>query len=111
MRELVTKEVLIYSVGCEPAIDSYKFARSFMKAIADMTGTISCFLLFHFLLGAISILFLTTLQGGKYLSLAKADLLANIIIFGAREEINLEKYSEEISAEVEKVCFFFLCFI
>jgi hypothetical protein len=38
VKELVTKEAMIYSVGCEPAINSFVNARSFMKAVADLTG-------------------------------------------------------------------------
>jgi len=102
------QEVMLYSVGCEPAINNYLNARSFMKAIADMTGmkreekerrkkkekgkeanessntnNIK--------------------KGGKYLSLEKANMLSDMIIYGAREEINLDKYAPEIMAEVAKV--------
>lgn len=37
-RNLVKNEIIVYSVGCEPAINGYKFARDFMKSIADMSG-------------------------------------------------------------------------
>jgi len=75
-RNLIPQEIIVYSVGCEPAINSYKYARDFMKAVADMTG-------------------------GKYISLARANILADIIIGGAREEMNLENLAEQIEIETK----------
>jgi len=77
-RQLVAREIIVYSVGCEPAINSYACARDFMKAVADMSG-------------------------GKYISLAQANLLPQIIVGGAREELNLEKISAEVEKEVERL--------
>jgi Mg-chelatase subunit ChlD len=69
--------VVIYSVGCEPAIGSMPGSREFFKGIADITG-------------------------GRYLSLVNAKLLPDIIIGGAAEEAALQAIAAEVEAEVQR---------
>jgi len=78
VNELVKKEVIIYSVGCEPQLGSSNYGRDFFKAIAFMTG-------------------------GKYIALGNAGVLPNIIIGGAEEELELEKLSSAMQEEEASV--------
>ncbi|CAH1799330.1 unnamed protein product [Owenia fusiformis] len=70
--QLAEKGVTIYMVGCEPAINRH---RDFFMAIAHLTG-------------------------GQYVPLRNAELLAQVIIGGAQEEISLQKLMEDVNIEV-----------
>ena len=70
--ELAEKGVTIYMVGCEPSICPYK---EFFMAVAHITG-------------------------GQYVPLTKANLLTQVIIGGAQEEISLEQFMSEVDEEV-----------
>eukprot|EP00475_Leptophrys_vorax_P035032 TRINITY_DN5731_c0_g1_i1.p1 TRINITY_DN5731_c0_g1~~TRINITY_DN5731_c0_g1_i1.p1 ORF type:complete len:519 (-),score=150.84 TRINITY_DN5731_c0_g1_i1:50-1606(-) len=74
VRQMVDKDIIIYAVGCEPALAQSQFSRAFFKTIA-------------------------TISGGRYVPLTDASSLPKIIIYGAEEEIQLAKYAEEIEAE------------
>jgi Mg-chelatase subunit ChlD len=74
VRQMVDKDIIIYSVGCEPALSSSAFSRAFFKMIATVTG-------------------------GQYVPLSDAQSLPKVIIYGAEEEIQLAKYAAEIEAE------------
>jgi len=76
VHQLVTKEIIIYAVGCEPALSSYTYASDYFKAIAYMTG-------------------------GRYIALGNVAILPNIIIGGANEEMDLSKLTTEIVNEKE----------
>jgi len=70
-RQFVTLGVRLYSVGCEPAINNYPRTCSWMKWAAELTG-------------------------GKYVSLANARMLADVIVGGCREQLNRDKYKAHV---------------
>jgi len=74
VNDMVTKEIIIYSVGVEPVLGNSKWGRDFFKAIASMTG-------------------------GKYIALGQANLLPQVIVGGAEEELKMEKLSELMKEE------------
>ena len=41
-REMAELGIVVYTVGCEPALGGYTFARDFMRAVADITGGQNC---------------------------------------------------------------------
>ena len=71
--QLAQKGITIYMVGCEPSICQYK---EFFMAVAFITG-------------------------GQYVPLIKAQLLTQVIIGGAQEEMSLEQFMSEIEEEVQ----------
>jgi hypothetical protein len=73
--QMARKGIILYSVGCEPAILSYK---DFFVSIAYTTG-------------------------GQYVPLTDANSLARIIIGGAQEEISLEKLIGNVEYEIEEL--------
>eukprot|EP00735_Rhodelphis_limneticus_P000718 TRINITY_DN11239_c0_g1::TRINITY_DN11239_c0_g1_i1::g.758::m.758 TRINITY_DN11239_c0_g1::TRINITY_DN11239_c0_g1_i1::g.758 ORF type:complete len:480 (-),score=69.22,sp/Q6B9X6/VWKA_DICDI/34.36/4e-19,VWA_2/PF13519.1/1.1e-17,VWA/PF00092.23/8.6e-10,Med25_VWA/PF11265.3/8.2e-05 TRINITY_DN11239_c0_g1_i1:342-1637(-) len=75
-RDLTRKGVTVYTVGCEPALASYRHARTFLRSVADITG-------------------------GQAVNLASASLLADLILGGATEEIALEKLMDDVHREAE----------
>lgn len=76
-RGLASKGVTCYCVGCEPVLSSqYRFARTFFESIAELTA-------------------------GQYLPLGTAEMLADVIIGGAREEMALEKLMAAAKEELE----------
>ncbi|CAC5418517.1 unnamed protein product [Mytilus coruscus] len=72
-RTLAEKGITLYTVGCEPAILSY---RDFFMALAYMTG-------------------------GQYTPLGGAKLLTKIIIGGAQEEMSLQQWMADVDVEVQ----------
>jgi len=77
-RQLLERGVTIYSVACEPALSGYKYAVDFFDAIAKITT-------------------------GKFLPLTSAKLLADVIIGGAQEEMDLDKLKADLEKEVENI--------
>ena len=73
IHQLAQKGITIYMVGCEPSICTYK---EFFQAVAFITG-------------------------GQYVPLTKAQLLTQVIIGGAQEEMSLEQFMSEIETEVQ----------
>lgn len=73
-RKMAEKGITLYSVGCEPAILTY---RDFFMALAFMTG-------------------------GQYTPLSGAKMLTKIIIGGAQEEMSLEQWMADVDEEVQK---------
>lgn len=67
--KLAEKAVTLYVAGCEPAIIPYK---DFFAALAYATG-------------------------GQYVPLKAASALTPVIIGGAREELSLQQWMEEVS--------------
>lgn len=72
VRQLAERGITLYAVGCEPAISPYT---DFFSAIAYITG-------------------------GQYIPLSRANLLSQVIVSGAGEELSLEKLLEEVGEEV-----------
>jgi len=77
-RQLATRGIRVYCVGCEPSISSYVEATSWMKWTAELCS-------------------------GRYVSLQRANFLSNIIIGGCREELNLDKLAKEVIVEKNKM--------
>ncbi|XP_060594098.1 uncharacterized protein LOC132748484 [Ruditapes philippinarum] len=71
-RALAAKGIGIYVAGCEPSIKAYK---DFYLAVAHITG-------------------------GQYIPLEEANCLVKIIIYGAKEEMSLKKFEEEVDKEI-----------
>merc|ERR1711959_458067 len=77
-REMAAHGITVYSVGCEPALGAYRFARDFMCSLAEITG-------------------------GQAIALSSAKMLADVIVNGSAEEIELTALSRGIDAEIEAV--------
>jgi len=77
-REMAAHGITVYTVGCEPALGQYSFARDFMCTVAEITG-------------------------GQAIALSSAKLLADVIVNGSAEEIALTKLQREIDAEIDVV--------
>ncbi|KAH3776410.1 uncharacterized protein LOC127844871 [Dreissena polymorpha] len=73
VHQMAGKGITLYVVGCEPSITPYK---NFFMAIAFTTG-------------------------GQYVPLIKAQVLCQVIVGGAREEMSLERLMEEVNEEVQ----------
>lgn len=71
------KGITVYSVGCEPALSHYRHAKAFMIAAAQKTN-------------------------GQAVSLGSAAALADVIMGGAVEEMDLEQLAAEMRSEVAK---------
>ncbi|KAJ3120281.1 hypothetical protein HK098_004715, partial [Nowakowskiella sp. JEL0407] len=76
-REMSAHGITIFSVACEPALSGYRYAVDFFTAIAKMTG-------------------------GMMLPLTSATMLPDVVIGGAREQLDLERRLEELRLEAEK---------
>merc|ERR1712029_98734 len=79
-RKMAARGITCYSVGCEPALGGYRFARDFMCTLAEVTG-------------------------GQAIALSSAALLADVIVNGSAEEISMTKLQREVEQEVERVQF------
>uniref|UniRef100_A0A6S9E666 VWFA domain-containing protein n=1 Tax=Heterosigma akashiwo TaxID=2829 RepID=A0A6S9E666_HETAK len=73
--EMKERGIVLYTVGCEPALGHYQFARDFMVAVADITG-------------------------GQATTLTSAHLLPGVILHGSEEEIVLQRLQDQIQNEV-----------
>lgn len=76
-QQLAAHGVVIYPVGCEPALGAYTFARDFMCNLAEITD-------------------------GQAIPLKSAQLLPQVILGGAEEEITIELLSREVAREMDK---------
>merc|ERR1719262_1731575 len=77
-RKMAAHGIACYSVGCEPALGSYLFARDFMCTLAEITG-------------------------GQAVALDSAALLAEVIVNGSAEEISMTLLQREVEQEIEFV--------
>jgi len=77
-REMAANGITVYTVGCEPALGAYIFARDFFCNVAEITG-------------------------GQAIALSSAKLLADVIINGSAEEIALTKLENQINEEIAAV--------
>ena len=73
VNQMAEKGITLYVVGCEPSIAQYK---DFFMALAYVTG-------------------------GQYVPLTKANVLSQVIIGGAQEEMALEQLMDEVNEEVQ----------
>lgn len=73
--EMKNRSIVLYTVGCEPALGHYQFARDFMVAVADITG-------------------------GQATTLTSAHLLPSVILHGSEEEIVLQRLQDQVKKEV-----------
>jgi len=78
LRDMAVHGITCYSVGCEPALGAYQFARDFLCNVAEMTG-------------------------GQAIALSSAAMLADVIINGSAEELALAKLQRQVEEEVRKV--------
>lgn len=78
LRDMTIHGITCYSVGCEPALGSYRFARDFLCNVAEVTG-------------------------GQAVALSSAAMLADVIINGSAEELALAKLQRKVEEEVQKV--------
>ncbi|XP_045198133.2 uncharacterized protein LOC123552487 [Mercenaria mercenaria] len=74
-RDLTKREITLYTVGCEPAINEYK---DFFMMLAFLTG-------------------------GQYIPLSDPKSLIDAIIGGAQEEMSLQKFSKDVEEEIKKI--------
>ncbi len=81
-KELAAKGITIYTVGCEPEINNYKFARAFLISLANLTG-------------------------GQAIGLSNASSLADVILGSTIEELGITKLLEKVEEETQKVKFNF----
>merc|ERR1712137_494532 len=70
--------ICIYSVGCQPALSNYKFAVDFFVGAATRTN-------------------------GQAVSLGSAASLADVILGGAIEEMDLQQLAQEMAADVQQL--------
>lgn len=70
---MAEKGITLYMVGCEPSITPFK---DFFMGIAFITG-------------------------GQYVPLTKAQLLTQVIVGGAQEEMSLEQFMDEVNEEAQ----------
>ena len=77
-REMSNLGIAIYSVGCEPALSNYHYAKSFMISLSELTG-------------------------GKAVCLSSASLLADVITGGAVEEMNIQMLSNQLRSEIQSI--------
>jgi len=70
--------ICIYSVGCEPALSNYAYAKDFFVAAAQRTN-------------------------GQAVSLRSAAALADVIMGGAIEEMDLQQLADEVIEEVRNM--------
>ncbi len=68
---MAKKGVVVYTVGCEPQISNGPLTPSLMRAMADITG-------------------------GQYVPLADAALLSAVVIGSCREELSLDRVSDQV---------------
>lgn len=69
------ENITVYTVGCEPALGHYRFARDFFCNVAEMTG-------------------------GQAIALGSAQLLADVIINGSAEELALSKLQRQVHSRM-----------
>mmetsp|Transcript_36700 Transcript_36700/g.46802 ORF Transcript_36700/g.46802 Transcript_36700/m.46802 type:complete len:463 (+) Transcript_36700:68-1456(+) len=74
-REMLKRGIVVYTVGCEPALQHYQFARDFMVSVAQITQ-------------------------GQAVTLSSASLLADVILNGAQEEVGLERIMDLVDEEL-----------
>lgn len=77
-RQMAAHGITCYTVGVEPVLGQYSFARDFMCTVAEITG-------------------------GQAVALSSAALLADVIVHGSVEEISLTRLQRKVEAEVESV--------
>jgi len=77
-QEMAKREIVLYSVGCEPQLGRTPFAQDLFKGLSQITG-------------------------GRYVALGNSKILPDVIIGGAEEEMRLEKIRAQIEEETKAV--------
>jgi len=77
-RGMAAKGITCYSIGVEPTLSSFAFARDFMCTIAEITG-------------------------GQAIALSNASMLADVIINGSAEEISMMPLRRTVEDELCRV--------
>jgi hypothetical protein len=75
---MLERNIVMYCVGCEPALSQSQFGRDFFAGIAKITE-------------------------GQFLPLSSANLLADVVIGGAKEEMALNRLMESLKVEVDQL--------
>jgi len=78
LSQMSMRGICIYSVGCEPALSGYQYAKDFFVAAAQKTN-------------------------GQAVSLRSAAALADVIMGGAIEEMDLQQLADEVVEEVKQM--------
>jgi len=78
LTQMSMRGICIYSVGCEPALSGYQHAKDFFVAAAQKTN-------------------------GQAVSLRSAAALADVIMGGAIEEMDLQQLADEVVEEVRQM--------
>lgn len=89
---MAENKIVIYSVAVEPVISGYTNAKAFFHSIAGSHCS--------FQQRSPNPPEITS---GRYLTLGNAHLLANVVIGGSAEELDLKKFEEEIVKETLSV--------
>eukprot|EP01102_Stenamoeba_stenopodia_P003747 TRINITY_DN13902_c0_g1_i1.p1 TRINITY_DN13902_c0_g1~~TRINITY_DN13902_c0_g1_i1.p1 ORF type:complete len:334 (+),score=65.59 TRINITY_DN13902_c0_g1_i1:131-1132(+) len=76
-KSMAERDIAIYSVLCEPAINTFMYARDFFIAISKITG-------------------------GEYLPLTSAHLLPQVVVGGAIELISLQRVQEDVERQARE---------
>mmetsp|Transcript_37385 Transcript_37385/g.74715 ORF Transcript_37385/g.74715 Transcript_37385/m.74715 type:complete len:475 (-) Transcript_37385:369-1793(-) len=76
--DLSAKGICVYSVGCEPALSNYRFAKAFFVAVAERTN-------------------------GQAVALSSASSLADVILGASIEECELERLTTEVERQVRSL--------
>jgi len=74
-KKMAEKGIIIFAIGVEPTLSSFKFARDFMRAISKITE-------------------------GQFLPLSSANLLAKVIVGAAIEEMSLQVLMQDMEKDV-----------
>jgi len=77
-RKMAERGIVIYSVGVEPSIGQYSYARELMMCLAKKTA-------------------------GQFLPLTSAKLLVDAIVGGAVEELSLNSLIQEVVEEAKRI--------
>lgn len=76
--KLALKNIIIYTVGVEPALGTYKNGRAFYRAISEITN-------------------------GRLLSLGNAHLLSDVIVGGSNEELDIHSMQVLVEKETQSL--------
>jgi len=76
-KEMAQRDIVVYTVLCEPGVGSFAYARDFFISVAKITG-------------------------GEYLPLTSAHLLPQVVIGSAVELISLERVRDELEQQAHK---------
>eukprot|EP00639_Heterosigma_akashiwo_P018057 CAMPEP_0206381912 /NCGR_PEP_ID=MMETSP0294-20121207/12945_1 /ASSEMBLY_ACC=CAM_ASM_000327 /TAXON_ID=39354 /ORGANISM="Heterosigma akashiwo, Strain CCMP2393" /LENGTH=484 /DNA_ID=CAMNT_0053831489 /DNA_START=115 /DNA_END=1569 /DNA_ORIENTATION=- len=73
--QMKQRGIVVYTVGCEPALGAFIYARDFMVAVANITG-------------------------GQATTLTSAHLLSRVVLHGSEEEVGLQRLEDQVRREL-----------